>query len=352
MKKKSASIYGVYWDGTNTQQWSRTDDAVGFIDPSPAVDNGNGSSPFDNISPWKDMVVSEDANAGKVVAIPKFYYKWTRSGRAMKLQISASYFDGSFVSPAHQDRGDGKGERDVIYVGRYHCADRTYKSTTCVKPQTSKTRAEFRDSIHKLGENIWQWDYATLWTIQMLYLVEFADWNSRAKIGYGCGNHRGTQNMGLTDSMQYHTGTSASNRTLYNVGVQYRNIEGLWSNVFDWCDGIYFKNFYIFCIKNPSSFSDTTGGTLVGIRPTSSNYISSYTIPFEEGFEWALYPNAVSDSDSTYICYYCVYNTSGVVLYVGGSYYQYQARGLFCLGGNGVASFKSASIGSRLLVLP
>src|SRR5699024_525061 len=45
-------IYGVLWDGTSTTALSRTDDAAGFSDPVPAVSNGSGSSPFDDLLPW------------------------------------------------------------------------------------------------------------------------------------------------------------------------------------------------------------------------------------------------------------------------------------------------------------
>lgn len=344
-------IYGVSWDGTSTTAWTRTDASINFTDPSPAVNNGNGSSPFDDLYPWSEMERVTDAEAGTLVKIPKFYYKWTRSGNTMKLQIADGEVDGFHISPAHADRGDGSGERDVVYVGAYHCATSTYKSTTGVKPQASKTRSEFRSSISGLGSKVWQWDYAMLWTIQMLYLVEFADWNSQAKIGYGCGNNSATENMGSTDAMTYHTGTNAANRTTYGH-IRYRWIEGLWDNVYDWCDGIYFSGSDVYCIKNPSSFSDSSGGTKVGTRATSGGYTSKYTDPSASGFEYALYPSEVSGTDSTYVCDYCDYSASGVVLRVGGSYDQGQNRGLFYLSGYDAASDQYASLGSRLQKLP
>ena len=163
-------IYGAEWDGSSSPAWTRTDDSADFADPSPAVSNGNGSSPFDDCMPWSGMKRVEDSEAGTLVEIPKFWYKWTRTGSAMKLQIADSEVDGFFVSPAHADRGDGTGERDVVYVGAYHC-DSNYKSTTGMIPKVSMTRANFRTNIHNLGNNVWQWDYAMYWTIMMLYLV-------------------------------------------------------------------------------------------------------------------------------------------------------------------------------------
>lgn len=346
-----SETYGVEWDGTSTAVWSRTDAAELFTDPEPAVSNGTGSSPFDDIMPWSGMATSEDPKAGTVVSIPKFWYKWTRSGNGMKLQISNGPEDGFLVSPAHADRGDGYGERDVIYVGRYHCGS-SYKSQTGGPPGTGITRSAARASIHALGDDVYQWDWATRWTIMMLYLVEYANWNSQAAIGYGCSPSSNKFNMGLTDAMQYHTGTSAAGRTTYGC-CQYRHIEGLWDNVYDWVDGTYFSGANIYCILNPDNYSDTTGGTLVGQRATSSGYISAWTDPSDvEGYEWALYPDAVSGSESTFVTDYCYYSASGVVLRVGGSYYQNQYRGLFCASGYYAASYSSSHVGSRLHKLP
>lgn len=341
-------IYGVQWDGTAATTWSRTDDAAEFVNPSPAVNNGSGSSPFDNLLPWSGMV-KETIDGNVLVKIPKYYYKWTRSGATMKLQIADGPEDGFLVSPAHADRGDGSGERDYVYVGRYHC-NSSYKSAAGSTPLASITRATARTNIHNLGSTYWQYDYAMYWTIMMLYLVEYANWNSQATIGYGCSAGSAKFNMGATDAMTYHTGTSAANRTTYG-SVQYRYIEGLWDNVYDWCDGIYFSGANVYCIKKPASFSDTTGGTLVGTRPTSSGYISAWTNPTAAGFEYALYPSAVAGSETTYVCDCCYYSSSGVVLFVGGYYGQYQNRGAFYLYGL-AASNSVASIGCRLQKLP
>lgn len=348
-----SSIWGAEWDGTSTTAWSRTDAAETFTDPQPAVNNGNGSSPFDSCMPWAGMERVTDSEAGTLVKIPKYWYKWTRTGTKMKLQISDGEQDGFLVSPAHADRGDGSGERDYVYVGAYHCATSTYKSTTGVKPANNYTRAQFRTSIHNLGSKVWQYDYAMYWTIMMLYLVEYADWNTQAKIGYGCGNNSAAENAGLCDGMTYHTGTNAANRTTYGH-TRYRYIEDLWGNVYDWCDGIYFSSANIYCIKNPANFSDTSGGTNVGARDTSGGWISKWTEPTASGFEYALYQasGGTAGSDSTYVCDYCYYGSSGVVLYVGGYYYQYQSHGGFYLYGDNAASYKYTNIGSRLQKLP
>ena len=352
-------IYGVEWDGTNTTAFTRTDDAADFVDPVPYYSgmDGDPSSPFDLISPWKDMVVS-DRTGGKEVAIPKFYYKRVISGSNLSIKIIPGEFEdyalehGYSISPGHADRGDGNGERDVIYVGRYHCATSNYKSNTGEKPKASITRDAARQAIKALGTGISQIDYMTWQTLWLLYLVEFADWNTQEKIGYGCGNNSATEDMGYTDSMPYHTGTILSSKQSYGVSTQYRNIEGLWDNVLDWIDGVYFNGKDVYAIKNPTNFSDTTGGTKVCERPETSNYISAFQISSVSGFDYFMYPSAVAGSDHEYVCDYCHYSASGVVLCGGGGYSQSQYRGLFYLDGSDAASYSYPRIGCRLQELP
>ncbi len=341
-------IYGVLWDGTSTTALSRTDDAAGFSDPVPAVSNGSGSSPFDDLLPWSGMVRSTDPQAGELVAIPKYWYKWTKSGSTIKLQIADKAVEGFYVSPAHCDRGDGHGERDVVYVGRYHCHTSNWKSQTGGRPKADITRSSARSSIHNLGSTIWQWDWAMDWTIKMLYLVEYADWNSQTKIGYGCGNNSATENMGATDGMTYHTGTSKPGRTTYGVGVQYRHIEGLWDNVYDWVDGCYYSSAGLNIILNPSNFSDSSGGTSIG-TPTSG-FPSALDVKTALNGMWII-PTAASGSDSTYVPDNWSFDASYPCLYVGGNYSQSLVRGLFYVGCNAAASV-SADIGCRLMKLP
>lgn len=343
---KFVTIYGVEWDGTSTTKWSRTDASAGFTDPVPAVSNGSGSSPFDNLAPWSGMTKSNDATAGVLVAIPKYYYKLTKSGNKLKLQIADGPADGFKVSPAHANRGDGKGERDVVYIGRYHCAS-GYKSTTGVAQQVSITRATARTNIHNLGAAYWQWDWALNWTIKFLYLVEFADWNSQAKIGYGCSASGSKVNNGQTDAMKYHTGTTAANRTTYGF-TQYRNIEGLWDNVYDWVDGCYYNGSGLNVIMNPSKFSDSANGIVIG--SITAGWPSAFDVCATSGYEWCIRPTAASGSESTYLPDYWSFNSSNPCLRVGGSYGQNQGRGLFCVYCN-AASYTGSDIGCRLMKL-
>ncbi len=343
-------IYGVVWDGTSTTVWSRTDEAASFVNPTPYRAGATSyGSPFDNLYPWSGMVRVTDAAAGELVAIPKFWYKWTKSGNSLKLQIADKETNGFHVSPAHADRGDGKGERDIVYIGRYHCNTNNYKSQSGVKPKANITRSTARTSIHNLGSNIWQSDIQMRMTIWMLYLVEFADWNSQKTIGKGCGNNSATENMGYTDSMPYHTGTTLASRDSYGLGTQYRYIEGPWDNVYDWGDGCYYNSNGLNIINTPSSFSDNSGGTAVGVP--SSGWPSAFTVATVAGLEWVIYPTASGGSETTYSADGWYFNASDPCLFFGGNYSQYGSHGLFYVYYYS-ASNSNANIGCRLQKLP
>jgi len=348
VKAQFVTIYGVEWDWTSSgpTKGTRTDAAAGFSDPNPAVNNGNGSSPFDNLMPWAGMV-KETRTGGVMVKEPKYWYKWTKTGKKLKLQIADGPVEGFHVDPVNMDRGDGLGELNFSYIARYHCASGTYKSETNKAQQVSITRSAARTSIHNLGANIWQMDFAQMWYVGMLFLVEFADWNGE-RIGRGCSASGSKENNGKTDAMQYHTGTTAANRDTYGY-TQYRNIEGWWDNVYDWMDGCYYNSNGLNVIKNPNQFSDSANGTLVG-KPVAG-YPSDFTIPTQSGLEWALFPSAAAGSTTNYVPDYWSFSGGSPCLCRGGYFSQNQNRGPFCVDYYG-ASYTSAGVGCRLQERP
>lgn len=353
-KPDDAKIYGVEWDGSARTDWTRTDDAAGFDDPDPFVNDGQhpGYSPFDNIMPWTGMTIEERAG-GTMVKIPKFYYNLEQlDNNDLKIQISMVKHDGFCTSPAHMDRGDGRGERDVVYVGRYHC-DYDYKSSNQVTstasipgaPIGSITRATAREEIHKLGNYIWQMDFVTRFTIWLLYLVEIADWNSQAKIGYGCTAGA----MGYTDTMPYHTGTIMSSRDSYG-GTQYRNIEGLWDKSLDFLDGCYYNSNGFNIILNPIEFNDN-GEHGLSFGVLSSGYPSKFSVNTVSGISLFVPIESSPKSDAqSYTCDRWNASASYIAIYCGGYGNNHQDLGLFYLTGEH-ANYTFGSLGSRIMEL-
>ena len=342
---KRPYIYGVSWSGGTSASMTRTDDSANFT--SPVIGNGTtaGSSPFDNCYPWKDMkIVTKNGNT--LVSIPKFWYKWTKSGSTMRLQISDRKVSGFNTSPMHADRGDGKGERDVAYIGKYKCAS-DYKSKAGVAPKTSITIGAARTGISALGSGYYQHDYASFWTLRMLFLVEWATWDSQSVLE-NTSNFASTSNIitGKTANMSYHTGISSD-----GYSIQYRYVEDPWENVLEWLDGIYFSGANMYCINNPTKFAVGSNGALMGTRTTGTGYIKSWTIPTASGYGWALVPASVADSESyTHDGYY--YTSSGTVVYIGGARNSWELHGAFFMYTDFTASSTSTLIGTRLVYLP
>lgn len=344
------NIYGVSWNGTFSPLLTRTDDAADFTNPVAYMAGiSNYGSPFDGKMPWSGMTVVEDVQAGKLVKIPKFWYKLTQNGNGVKIQISDAAQDGFSVSPAHMNRGDGKGERDIVYVGRYHCRSNDYKSYGSETPKVNVTRASARYNIHNLGATVWQSDFAMTFTLWLLYIVEYANWNSQEVIGYGCGNNVNVGYMGYTDTMPYHTGTTARSRTAYGATTQYRNIEGLWDNCYEWMDGCYNNNQGMNVILNPASFHDSANGTVVGMP--KDGWISAWSVKTISNLFPLLIPSAANGSQSGFVTDACGYSADRPCLFRGGGYIPDLGDGMFRIS---TASMYDTypSVGCRLQKLP
>lgn len=333
---QGTGIYGVEWGAGTGNKLKRIGDAANFADPvAYMAGQSNYGSPFDNLLPWSGMQVSERAG-GMMVAIPKFWYRIENgvdsNGYGIRIQIADAPKEGFHVSPAHMDRGDGFGEREVVYIGRYHCRASDYKSYGGEKPKVNITRSVARLNITEIAPNVWQSDYAIMFTIWLLYIVEYANWNSQAVIGYGTGNNRAVENMGYTDAMPYHTGTMAASRTNYGATTQYRNIEGYWDNCYDWVDGCRYTSKGLLINLNPSTFSDTSGGVSVGIPGHTSGYPKSYACKDGAGAFPVFLPSKNAPEGAPSLPDYWFYDSGYLCLYHGGSYSSLdQECGMLCL---------------------
>ena len=350
---QGTGIYGVEWSAGTGNKLNRIGDAANFADPvAYMAGQSNYGSPFDELLPWSGMQVSERAG-GKMVAIPRFWYRIENgvdsNGYGIRIQIADAPKEGFHVSPAHMDRGDGFGEREVVYIGRYHCRASDYKSYGGEKPKVNITRSVARLNITEIAPSVWQSDYAIMFTIWLLYIVEFANWDSQAVIDYGCGNNSAVENMGYTDAMPYHTGTMAASRTNYGATTQYRNIEGYWDNCDDWVDGCRYTSNGLLINLKPSTFSDTSGGVSVGVPV--SGFPKSYVCKEGPG----AFPLFLSSKNAPVgapdLPDHWYFASDTPCLCRGGNYSRNQNRGMFCMGCAGAFS-AYASVGCRLQELP
>mgnify|MGYP006865377252 CR=1 FL=1 len=351
-------VYGAEWDGSSSTRLTRTDAAALFTDPVAAVGAGAGSSPFDDIMPWSGMKKVTDGE-NVLVAIPKYWVKVSHI--PFRVQIANSPLEGYQVSPAHRDREDGVGERDVVYIGRYECGSSTagsFRSVSGNTPGTNTTLSDFRTNIHKKnGEEYWVVDFALQLTWWFLYLVEFSDWDGQAVIGLGIVNTNAAANKtGATDSMTYHTGRAAG--TNGDAAVQYRGIENPWGNVSEWRDGIIFSSADICTYNNPANFKNTYDGTGAVVRSNKRGITDGWIKAWgcDASDPSFIYPSEVGGSWNTFVPDMVSYGTGIVAPIFGGNFLNrdgYSAGPFYIVGFTGPdTTSQRYTICSRIMKLP
>ena len=178
----------------------------------------------------------------------------------------------------------------------------------------------------------------------MLYLVEFADFYSQNVLGKGW-NTGSIAAVGGTDGAAYHTikATGAHN--------QYRHIEDMYSDVFDFVDGFVASSKVAYVSTDPTKYGDTVDGlTNTGVTMPSSGYITEFACNDKCDF---LFLPVASSGSTNYPDKYVtdkVYTDTGVrVLYVGGYYGDGDNCGAFYFHADNSASNSFGYLGSRLL---
>lgn len=366
-------IYGVKWTYNNSStaltRLTTANDSIVNTNIATAATAGigttAGSSPFDSIYPWNEMDeynVSSGAITVKrgetgfsrandtVVKIPKFYYKVVDDSSASTrcFYISQGPADGFTLHPAFSRGGV---EKDAIYVGRYHTTFLAFYNTSTITgkaPQVNLTREDFRNNATSKGSNWCQWDYASWCAIWMLYLVEFSDWNSQSKIGNGFTSMSSASNSGATDSMIYFTGRAAGSDG--STAVQYRHIENLWGNVYQWVDGINFSSNSMYVCTDPSKFADdtSTNYTYIGDKIGDGGYIDK--LNYLTSAPYAFAPGGSTGGSFSYVSDYHACGGSGLA--VGGAWDIGLYAGLFYCNAYFSSSSASSKLGSRLLLIP
>ncbi len=188
------------------------------------------------------MVRVTDAVAGERWLSRKFCKLRTKSRERPETTEIADKGNGRLSRlPPTPTEGTAR-ESGTLYIGRYHCNTNNYKEPVRCKAEKRISRAARPARASTIwGSNIWQSDIQMRMTIWMLYLVEFADWNSQKNHRQGLRQQQRNGEYGLyADSMPYHTGTTLASRDSYGLGTQYRYIEACGTNVYDWGDGCYY----------------------------------------------------------------------------------------------------------------
>lgn len=226
------------------------------------------------------------------------------------------------------------------------------------------TRANVRLLAQKRGKG-WEQAYAaTAAASQLLMLIEYASFNMQKAIGRG-----NTDQTSSAANIQYTGATvslgNASGAVTNANGIQlisYRGEENFWGNIWTWVDGMN--------EENPEPFESGQAGTLhvadhgfadnskaspyknTGIHPIQgSGYVSAFG--YSEEFDWLFIGVEFSGNDALPVGDYHWNNNSGWrVAILGGACHNGSDAGAFCWYLNSAASYRSWSIGGRLVYVP
>lgn len=242
------------------------------------------------------------------------------------------------------------------------------------KPCSGLTQKLSRTNTRKLAHNRGDgWEQLTIQALsatQILFIVEYASFNSQEKLGYGAtlksddGSNM-AENTGATLTLGNSTGESTS----FN-GVQivsYRGEENPWGNIGKWIDGINALNpgtwstsqntdnlhGTIFMADN--NFSDDSGDPQYQNTGIPSVYGSGYVSAFgySQLSDWLFIPTEY-DGNSAFPIGDTFWNKNNIGrgLFTNGIWNENSKSGIFSLGFNYMPSSNVRFIGARLCFIP
>ena len=348
--------YGVEWNSA-TDTYLRTGAASGVANSTSyagaiqtqmrrCVLNADGTvkyylHPTDSTKKADGTAAIINGTDGNVmVEIPKFWYKYEHVSGVHKWSISPEVESGYEVHPAFIRGGV---EKDYRYYPAYEGFNLNGEliSGSGRTPTVNQTRAQFRTLAAANGAGWSQIDWNLLVAVQLLYLTEYADFNSQAMIGRG--NDTGSDYT-MTTGGSNSIGNASSLSTNNDTWMSYRGIENWYASMFKFIDGVNVQERKYFINSNPATFADDvfTGDYVdSGITSVATNGYVSNLVPSKKGFV----ASAVAGSDSTYIPDYFYQATGNRIVVFGGLAGDGLRAGGFYLGASG-ASNASGDIGS------
>ena len=398
-------IYGIKRDTNSTStEWERIEASIGLeanaVLPesgSTTVANTEVKNDFDNIYPWSNIrSYNYDASKTKVTAwygdsnfkfdgsngevltfIPGFWYKrevvdgieyqyiskYEQSGYSYSEPFSVGRYKMSGGTDAYHKSTTGtlnNNYNDNIELmkgggssGGTVINDGSGRSKNGVYPSASATISDFRERASMLGNEFSILDYHW-YVLQMLYLVEYADYDSQTKLGKGVTeNNDGAIIMGGTDSLGMKSGC------LINDGAHsmiYRGIEDIYGNTGDFLDGINIRNYQAYINYDFTTYkSDTFDGnykTLGYINTSRVGFITK--LGYDSNNPLIVLPTEIDATNTNLntpsgIKDVYLGNSGDKILFVGGAYRRSAYAGLWFSDAHVGSGSALSGVGSRLI---
>ena len=281
-----------------------------------------------------------------MVEIPKFWWKTDEpTSDQYQWRISDAAQSGFSVHPAFIT---GATTKDFIYMSAFEGNGNPLRSVSGVQPEASQTIGTFRSRAQARGTG---WQLQTYWgthALQVLYSVEYANFDSQTTIGQGIvnkasGSGNNSENTGATISLGNTSGAASGTDGL--VSISYRGVENFWGNILKWVDGINIRNREAF-VANENFASDTFTGsyTSVGNLATSNGFVSDIQFPH-------FLATAVSGSSTSHLHDSYSQNTGDRIARFGGAWPSGDSAGAFLWSLSLDSSRALRTVGSRLQIL-
>src|SRR5690606_5313897 len=352
------------WNQT-IDTYQRLDDAVGMV----AITQGQND--FSSVYPWSEMkrcnladdgtvlayygepTYADDGSNGQVmVQIPKFWYRSEmiveNEEKKYRWWIADAPVEGFKLHPAFSRNGV---EKDYIYIGAYegYVSGGMLHSRAGVMPAANRTIVEFRQNAQARG-SIWhQQDFLTICAIQLLYLIEYAHFDSQTKIGRGITSDQNVRATGGTSQYGNESHGTTNNGT---TPMSYRGIENLYGNIFKFVDGININNHRAY-IADHNFQSDKFDGHYRQVsftNATADGYVKD--IGWTELDDFMFLAIDTTGSESSYLHDYYLQNTGARVALFGGRWNYGSNAGAFCWDLVNTSSYSVSGVGTRLLCIP
>lgn len=192
-------VYGIRRKITSNSSsaWERLFDSVGKV-ANATKNGGNVQNDFDSLAPWSDIKsCNYDLTTKKIKAwFGDANFKFDGSNGDVFTYIPKTYWkiyqenDYDYVLLADYPKA-GFMEVDGFFTGRYNgsVVSDVLHTYSGLVPTTNKTIGQFRTLANALGNKFSQLDWR-YFVVQMLYLVEYANYNSQSMLGNGVMNRK------------------------------------------------------------------------------------------------------------------------------------------------------------------
>jgi hypothetical protein len=320
---------------------------------------------FNNVAPWSGMGrVSLDGQT--MVIVPAFYYRvdnrttagfhymdfWISDIPTATFALHPAFITDSRTLPYFMI-GAFEGSAYDVSTSTYMTSDNSsvdfnattgdkLSSVTGVKPMSGKNNAgatlpAFRQIAKNRGTGWGLQTFGMVSAIELMYLVEYGDFNSQSKLSAGITQitDDAATNMAMNTGFTAGVGGNSSNlgnssgeiTTLHYQTAQstkpmsYRGVENFYGNLYNWADGLNIKGNNMPWVADHDFASDTfahpyvdTGLTL----PAANGYASN--LAYAAGFDWAFLPSAAAGLSNTYLCDYYYQNPGNRAAVFGGAW--------------------------------